>query len=204
MRQDNPILTLRCRKRALDTHQPRSARQISSFIQNKPNSQNAEMNITSCSKKYYEMKNAFSLPENKPNQTQFQTRGNAKIHPRPTPSRKRPELLHQAILQAFDREGEHLYSFFVPTCKMGSRLSPHKLYDNSIEYAHPLNYQSRHEPAVGFMSMFLDMPQIHKADQTTIASLSLVPRRKLYCLFDFGDSWWHELTVEQTDGVADE
>jgi len=49
-------------------------------MQNKPNSRKVEMNITSYSKKDYEMKNAFSLPENKPNQTRF---SNPAPHHRP-------------------------------------------------------------------------------------------------------------------------
>jgi hypothetical protein len=39
---------------------------------------------------------------------------------------------------------------------------------------------------------------------TSIESLKLNEKQKLYYLFDFGDDWWHEISVEQVDGNADE
>ena len=32
-------------------------------------------------------------------------------------------------------------------------------------------------------------------------SLGLAAGRTLRSLFDFGDSWWHDITIEQTDGT---
>jgi len=43
-------------------------------MQNKPNFRKAKMNISSALTKDYENETAFSLRENKPNQTQFQKR----------------------------------------------------------------------------------------------------------------------------------
>ena len=35
-------------------------------------------------------------------------------------------------------------------------------------------------------------------------SLDLTEGQVFYYLFEFGDEWWHEVTVENTDGAADE
>ena len=37
------------------------------------------------------------------------------------------------------------------------------------------------------------------AAKARIDGLRLEPGQKFYYLFDFGDEWWHEITVEQTD-----
>ena len=42
------------------------------------------------------------------------------------------------------------------------------------------------------------------ASTTTIHSLGLEPKRQLRYLFDYGDDWWHEITVEQIDGTPDD
>jgi len=91
--------------------------------------------------------------------------------------------LHYAIFDAFDREEEHLYSFYFP--KPGSKGRAR--IRNAQEYTCS-----------------------HAADeygaQTTeakLTSLGLTPRRKFYYLFDFGDEWWHEITVEKIDAPAE-
>ena len=35
----------------------------------------------------------------------------------------------------------------------------------------------------------------HNAKKTKIGSLDLAEKDKFYYLFDFGDEWWHEVTV---------
>jgi hypothetical protein len=42
------------------------------------------------------------------------------------------------------------------------------------------------------------------AVRTSVESLRLTPKQQLYYLFDFGDSWWHIITVEDTEGKADD
>ena len=41
---------------------------------------------------------------------------------------------------------------------------------------------------------------LYDASKTTIDFLSLHRGRKFEYLFDFGDSWWHEITLVKTDG----
>lgn len=98
--------------------------------------------------------------------------------------------LHQAIFDAFDRFDEHLYSFYFPP--PGSR--GRAWLRDAKEYTHP-------DVAAG-PHLFADDPTPNAA-RTNIASLGLGSGQRFYYLFDFGDSWWHEITVEQTDGVDD-
>ena len=39
---------------------------------------------------------------------------------------------------------------------------------------------------------------------TSIEDIDLSEKQKLYYLFDFGDMWWHEITVKKTDESADD
>ena len=95
--------------------------------------------------------------------------------------------LHQAIFDAFDRYDDHLYSFYIPLPESRGRA---RLRD-ATEYTHPY---AAEEPGP-----FAD-ELIHNAAETKIDDLKLVKGQRFDYLFDFGDSWWHELTVEQTDG----
>ena len=95
--------------------------------------------------------------------------------------------LHAAIFDAFDREEEHLYSFYLPPSGARGRA----VIRDGVEYTSPLMLEEP-DPFGG--------PTAHNAGATTIGSLGLAAGRKLRYLFDFGDQWWHELTVEQTDG----
>ncbi len=38
-------------------------------------------------------------------------------------------------------------------------------------------------------------PTTHDAYSTNIEELNLKIKDKLYYIFDFGDSWWHEITL---------
>lgn len=100
--------------------------------------------------------------------------------------------LHGTIYMAFDRDDEHLYSFYFPTISATSRTR--KVMQTAKEYAHPYSFEGP--------PMFDEEPS--NAAMTSIESLKLREKQKFYYLFDFGDSWWHEITVEQTNGVADE
>lgn len=100
--------------------------------------------------------------------------------------------LHDIIYDAFDREEEHLYSFFFPYSPQ--KFNPRKIFQSSDEYTHP--YACEHQG--GFSS------EAQNASKTPIESLNLTEGQVFYYLFDFGEEWWHEITVEKTEGVADE
>jgi hypothetical protein len=99
--------------------------------------------------------------------------------------------LHEAIFDAFDRDDEHLYSFYFlnPGERGRDRMKGAK------EYTHPFNAK-KSKGMLGF--------PLPDASQAKIAALPLAKGSKFEYLFDFGDSWWHELTVESTDGVPDD
>jgi len=96
--------------------------------------------------------------------------------------------LHEAIFDAFDREEEHLYSFYFP--KPGSKGRAR------IRNAHEYTCSYAAENAGG------DEPGVKTTD-AKLTSLGLTRGRKFHYLFDFGDEWWHEITVEQTDAPAE-
>ncbi|MBI9082143.1 MAG: hypothetical protein JEZ11_01015 [Desulfobacterales bacterium] len=90
--------------------------------------------------------------------------------------------LHEAIFDAFERYDAHLYSFFFP----GKRTKSMRNMFSALEITHPMNVQE--------MAGMLEK-EIHSADKTTIGQMGLKEGDYLYYLFDFGDEWWHELTV---------
>ena len=100
--------------------------------------------------------------------------------------------LHNMIFDAFDRDEEHLYSFFMP--HSGRRLGRTRIYRNSEEYTDP--YAAEDPGPFGGGSV--------NAAKTTIGSLRLKAKDCFYYLFDFGDEWWHEMTVVRTGEEADE
>ena len=100
------------------------------------------------------------------------------------------EDLHDGIFDAFDRYDEHLYSFYLlPPGVKGRRALV-----ESVEYTSP--YMFEQPDAFGW-------GEAYDASATAIGSLGLEPKRQLRYLFDFGDDWWHEITVEQIDGPPD-
>ncbi|MEX1231916.1 MAG: plasmid pRiA4b ORF-3 family protein [Planctomycetaceae bacterium] len=98
------------------------------------------------------------------------------------------EDLHFAIFDAFNRDEEHLYSFYLPKPGNRSRF----VEQNSTEYAHPMAVDE------GFGDQ-----KVYDASDTLIEELELSLRKKFYYLFDFGDSWWHTLDVEQIRGEVE-
>lgn len=100
--------------------------------------------------------------------------------------------LHDMIFNAFDRDEEHMYSFFFPH-SLQKKLNVRKIYQSSEEYTHPYACEDQGP----FSSEGKD------ASKTTIESLNLTEGQVLFYVFDFGDEWWHQITVEKTDGVAD-
>lgn len=100
--------------------------------------------------------------------------------------------LHKAIFLAFNRFDEHLYSFYLPSTMVKS-FKPRTVFDLSVEYSHPYNLDES----------IIDMGQVNDAAQTRIDDLALDEKARFYYLFDFGDEWWHEITVTKTGGKPD-
>ena len=98
--------------------------------------------------------------------------------------------LHDAIFDAFDRYDEHLYTFYV-TDQPEFKLKPQNAYHNAKKYSHPDAIS--HD---GFAALFPSSAQ-KDATLTTISSLHLFKGQMFLYLFDFGDDWWHEITVEE-------
>ena len=90
--------------------------------------------------------------------------------------------LHEAIFSAFDREDEHMYSFFL-TGK--DTQNTRTIYD-SPEITHPMGLQEQFETGTP------------KADavKTKLGDVSLAEKFVFHYLFDFGDEWWHLIRVE--------
>ena len=89
------------------------------------------------------------------------------------------DTFHEIIFDAFDRDEEHLYSLYL-TRKPIKNVN--RRYDFS-EYTNSEAAEDVHDA------------RIHDAYSTNLEDLNLNIKDKLYYLFDFGDSWWHEITV---------
>ena len=102
--------------------------------------------------------------------------------------------LHNIIFEAFDRYDEHMYSFLFPHSPQKKYLNVRKIYQSSDEYTHPYACEDQ--------GPFASEGQ--NASKATIESLNLDEGQVFYYLFDFGDEWWHEITVEKMDETADD
>ncbi|MFH1843250.1 MAG: plasmid pRiA4b ORF-3 family protein [bacterium] len=91
--------------------------------------------------------------------------------------------LHEAIFAAFDRFDPHLYSFYFPKAPSRRRVSGPK----AKEYTAP---QILEGPEL------LDSGRRFDATKARLDGLRLKAGQRFEYLFDFGDSWWHELSVE--------
>jgi len=91
--------------------------------------------------------------------------------------------LHEVIFRAFNRFDPHLYSFYFP--KAPKRGSPPGR--GAREYTAPQAFEGA--DLVGEQSRF-------DAAQAKIDDLRLKVSQSFEYLFDFGDNWWHEVTVE--------
>lgn len=96
------------------------------------------------------------------------------------------ERLHEAIFQAYDRYDDHMYSFYLSKVQL-------KSLDEVTRYAE--------YTLTTVMDVFADFENAdkkhttHNVLETTVAELGLEVKEMLYYLFDFGDEWWHELTL---------
>lgn len=89
--------------------------------------------------------------------------------------------LHYAIFDAFGRDDEHLYEF-----QFGKRARDHK----APRYVMPEAFEPFRNAPAGIV------------DETTLDSLGLARGRSFFYWFDFGDDWWHRITVEAIDDEA--
>jgi hypothetical protein len=99
--------------------------------------------------------------------------------------------LHEAIYQAFDRDDEHMYSFYFPRPGRKGRTA----LRDAEEYTHPFNAA---DPGP-----FAEKP-LNDAGKAKLSELGLKPGQTFMYLFDFGDEWWHEVAVEQTAAPDDQ
>lgn len=88
--------------------------------------------------------------------------------------------LHEAIFRAFDREEEHLYSFFFPHKATSSK----QVIIKSRAFFPPME------------DVMAPFGEHDNSTEATLGSLWLREKQKFYYLFDWGDEWWHELTFE--------
>lgn len=93
------------------------------------------------------------------------------------------DSFHETIFEAFNRYDEHLYSFYLTR-------KPIKSVNRRSDFP---EYTSSEAAEGGY-----PFSETHDACSTNIDQLKLNIKDKLYYLFDFGDSWWHEITLLAT------
>ena len=91
--------------------------------------------------------------------------------------------LHEAIFQAFDRSDPHLYSFYMPKRPQRGTHPGTKVR----EYTAPEGYEGP-DPFGGQVT--------YDAARVRLDALGLKVGQRFEYLFDFGDSWEHEISVE--------
>ena len=90
------------------------------------------------------------------------------------------DTFHEIIFDAFARYEEHLYSFYLTR-------KPIKSIRRRYSFT---EYTSSEAVENGYADS-----KIHDAYSTNVEQLKLNVKEKIYYLFDFGDSWWHEITL---------
>ena len=88
---------------------------------------------------------------------------------------------HEAIFEAFDRDDEHLYSFYITKSRKGR-----KCFSMSLEITHPMN-----------MEDYSGDNDKRSAEKTRVKDIGLKEREIIEYLFDFGDNWEHEIVLEK-------
>ncbi|MBT8360325.1 MAG: plasmid pRiA4b ORF-3 family protein [Deltaproteobacteria bacterium] len=94
------------------------------------------------------------------------------------------DQLHETIFQAFDRDDPHMYSFYLT--KAGSKSR--KRFAEAPEFTHPFAIEE--DFGWGYK-------KLQDATKTKISELQLVKKGTFEYLFDFGDEWLHQITVEK-------
>ncbi len=85
--------------------------------------------------------------------------------------------LHWVIFKAFNREDAHLYEFQLSA-------KPHK--PGAHRYTHHCAMEDDPTPSL-----------VHNAETTTLDQLGLKTGQTFLYWFDFGDDWWHGITVKE-------
>ena len=98
---------------------------------------------------------------------------------------------HETIFSAFDRDDEHLYSFYITSKQVRNRHARSK----SPEFTDPAWFEDDFNSGYG--------QQKYNAADIDIGSLELKLKDKIYYLFDFGDCWWHEITLLSIQNTND-
>lgn len=93
------------------------------------------------------------------------------------------EHFHEIIFTAFERYDEHLFSFYITRKRINSVHSRYK----APEFTGPTCFTDDLNTDFGHNKF--------DASQYDITSLRLNVKDKIYYLFDFGDCWWHEITL---------
>jgi len=94
------------------------------------------------------------------------------------------DQLHEVIFDAFDRFDPHLYSFYLT--RPGSKAR--RRFVEAKEYTHP----SMIEEHLGF-----SQKKLYDASKTPVSALKLEETSRFEYIFDFGDEWTHEITIEK-------
>ncbi len=89
--------------------------------------------------------------------------------------------LHDAIFEAFDRDDEHLYSFYLTKGRKG-----HRRHVMSPEITCPM-----------IMEGYEGDSDKHDAETTCIQDIGLKEGEIFEYVFDFGDNWEHEIVLEK-------
>ena len=102
------------------------------------------------------------------------------------------DTLHNIIFAAFNREEEHLYSFYMTKKATKSYNTRYKAPEYTSDYS-------------GFSTASIfDPGRKSGSAKEIIDALQLKENDVFYYLFDFGDSWWHEVTllsIAETDNA---
>ncbi|MBK6974766.1 MAG: plasmid pRiA4b ORF-3 family protein [Sterolibacteriaceae bacterium] len=85
-------------------------------------------------------------------------------------------VFHDAIFKAFNRYDEHLYSFYFSS---KPRSTSRDRLQGARRYGCPYSEDD------------------DEAESTSIDSLRLPLKAQFEYLFDYGDEWWHEITLEE-------
>ncbi|MFH1721423.1 MAG: plasmid pRiA4b ORF-3 family protein [Candidatus Altiarchaeota archaeon] len=95
--------------------------------------------------------------------------------------------LHEAIFTAFDRDEEHLYSFY--------RGKSRRKYD--VEYVHHYALEDISPIYKDIRDSLPPRPSVYDAAKTRVDSVGFSEREKFWYLFDCGDCWEHIITVKK-------
>lgn len=90
---------------------------------------------------------------------------------------------HNIIFEAFDRYDEHLYSFYITKKSIKNQRNRWQAPEFTVVFEDDQDNIS-----------FSGKEKFDVA-KTKVGELNLNEKDKLYYLFDFGDEWWHEVTL---------